>query len=345
MLKQSPINFYQKNTAGIIVLNRPQVLNCLNLEMILALKNQLLLWRDDPNIQFIILKSDLQKALCAGGDLKEVYGAGQQKNNDFLQKFFEEEYSLNQLIFNYPKPYISLMNGVTMGGGVGISAHGSHRIVTDNSVLAMPEVFIGFFPDVGGSYFLNKCPGKTGLLLGLSGYRMNAADAMYTGIGTHYVPQENMPFLFTALTETDISAHPKEGIQAILDIFSTQPLMVSQLQENRSLIDEFFSEEDIGTLVAGLRLSKSFWLREIRDKIGEASPLSVAISHRLLQSSKGILFQEAMDRELKLALKFFENDEVLEGIRSVVIDKDRQPKWKYPSVVDVPVSVIESYFR
>lgn len=345
MVEASPITFNSKNGVGIVALNRPHVLNCLNLEMIGALKNQLLAWREDSSVHFILLKSNLQKAFCAGGDLKEVYEAAQRQDTCFLKNFFEQEYELNQLIFNYPKPYISLMNGITMGGGLGISAHGSHRIVTDSSILAMPEVFIGFFPDAGGSYFLNKCPGKTGLLLGLSGYRMNAADALYVGIGTHYVPQENMSFLFEALTETDISANPKEGIRAILDIFCMPPLMMSKLKENRAIIDEYFDEEDIGTLVGGLRLSKSFWLREVRDKITEASPLSVAITHRLLQRAKQLSFSEAMTQELELAMKFFDNQEVLEGIRSVVIDKDRAPKWSYASVADVPDSVVEAYFR
>lgn len=339
------LSFEISQGAGIITLNRPHVLNSLNFEMIKALKAQLVLWKDDPAVHFIILKSDLEKALCAGGDLREIYQAANRQDTSFLQTFFEEEYGLNQLIFNYPKPYISFMRGITMGGGMGISAHGSHQIVTDNSLLAMPEVFIGFFPDAGGSYFLNKCPGKIGLLLGLSGYRMNAADALYTGIATHYVPQEHLSLLFKALSETDIKAHPREGIQAILEIFSIPCPLISKLKEHRDLIDEYFEEEDIGMLIAGLRLCKNSWMQEVRQRIAEASPLSLVLTHSLLKASKDSSFTQAMAEELKLALKFFDNKEVLEGIRSVVIDKDRAPDWRYKSVVEVPEHLVQDYFN
>jgi enoyl-CoA hydratase/carnithine racemase len=321
------------------------MLNVLNLKMVQALKSKLVEWSKDKGVHFIVLKSNLDKALCAGGDLKEIYAAAHRNDSRFLHTFFEEEYSLNQVIFSYPKPYISFMKGITMGGGMGISVHGSHRIVTDTSILAMPEVFIGFFPDAGGSYFLNRCPGKTGLLLGLSGYRMNAADALYAGLATHYIPQENMPLLLSSLIETDISSNSYEGIQAILELFSAPLPMASQLEENRELIDEYFSEEDIGLLVAGLRLCKNFWLQGVKSKIAEASPLSVAITHYLLRAAKGLSFSEAMAGELKLALKFFNNQEVLEGIRSVVIDKDHSPKWKYKSVGEISDIEIKSYFN
>lgn len=334
-----------RRNVGIISLNRPAVLNCLNLEMIQHLKRQLQVWQEDPHVHFVIVRSDLEKALCAGGDLKEIYEAARRSDHTFLTTFFKEEYGLNAFISSYKKPCISFMRGITMGGGMGITVNGSHRIVTDNSVLAMPEVFIGFFPDAGASYFLNKCPGKTGLLLGLSGYRMNAGDALYTGLGTHYVGSESLNALFHALIETDISQNPAEGIQAILEIFSSTPPMGSNLEKNRAQIDEYFQENDIQDLVIGLRLTKNHWLQEIRKKMEEASPLSLAITHHMLKKSKGLSFAECMEGELRLALKFFQNTEVLEGIRSVVIDKDRAPKWSYKSIMDVRESVLTEYFH
>lgn len=343
-MNMSSISFEVRRCVGVITLNRPTVLNCLNLEMIKRLKACLHLWESDPHVHFVIIKSDLEKAFCAGGDLKEVYEAAHRQDHAFLETFFEEEYSLNQMIFSYKKPYVSLMQGITMGGGMGITAHGSHRIVTDNSVLAMPEVFIGFFPDAGASYFLNKCPGKIGLLMGLSGYRMNAADALYTGVATHYVTAQGLNTLFHALVETDISQNPREGIQAILEIFSSVPAMISPLEKNRAQIDDYFQEENISDLLIGLRLSKSHWIQEIRKKMEEASPLSLAITHHLFKKAKGLSFSEAMHGELRLALKFFQNTEVLEGIRSVVIDKDRNPEWMHKSIVDVPESVVHRYF-
>lgn len=340
----SIISFEIRRNVGIVSLNRPAVLNCLNLDMINQLKYQLQVWQEDPHVHFVIIRSDLEKALCAGGDLKEIYEAACRSDQAFLNTFFKEEYGLNAFISSYKKPYISFMQGITMGGGMGITVNGSHCIVTDNSILAMPEVFIGFFPDAGGSYFLNKCPGKTGLLLGLSGYRMNAADALYTGIATHYVSSQGLNALFHALIETDISQNPREGIHAILDIFSSTPPMVSNLEKNRVQIDEYFQEEDIGDLVIGLRLSKNHWIQEVRKKMEEASPFSLAITHQMLKKSKSLSFAECMEGELRLALKFFQNSDVLEGIRSVVIDKDRAPKWSYGSVMDVPASVVNEYF-
>ena len=338
------ISFQYQKGVGIVHLNRPSVLNSLNFTMIVRLRDQLLLWKEDPEVHFVILKSDLENTFCAGGDLKEIFEAARRQDTRFLKLFFEVEYGLNQIIHSYPKPYLSLMNGIAMGGGLGISVQGSHRIVTDNSVLAMPEVFIGFFPDAGGSYFLNKCPGKIGLMVGLSGYRMNAADALYTGIATHYVPQENFSLLYQALSETDIRAHPQEGIRAILEIFAAPCPQISLLKEHRQLIDEYFEEEDTATLIAGLRLTKNVWLQGVRKKMEDASPLSLVITHRLLKEAKGLPFSEAMAGELRLALNFFESKEVLEGIRSVVIDKDRTPKWIYPSVADVPEDVVRGYF-
>jgi enoyl-CoA hydratase/carnithine racemase len=343
-MSENPVLFHQKKGVGVITLNRPDSLNSLNFEMISRIRKQLLLWKEDTQIHVIILKSDLEKALCAGGDLKEIYQAKKRGDTSFMKAFFKEEYALNQLIFSYPKPYISLMNGITMGGGMGISVHGSHRIVSDSSLLAMPEVFIGFFPDVGASYFLNRCLGKTGILLGLSGYRMNAADALYTGLATHYVPEENLPLLFKSFVETDISAYPKEGIHAILEMLSSAPPMVSKLEENRSAIDSCFDGADVGEIIATLTISKNSWMKNIKNRMEVASPLSLKISHHLLTQAKKKTFSETMDLELDLAYRFFENEETLEGIRSLIIDKDRNPNWKYRSIEDVPESIVKSYF-
>ncbi|MDC0349022.1 enoyl-CoA hydratase/isomerase family protein [Alphaproteobacteria bacterium] len=269
-MSENPVLFHQKNGVGVITLNQHDSLNSLNFEMISRIRKQLLLWKEDTQIHMVVLKSDLEKAFCAGGDLKEIYQAKKRGDRSFMKAFFKEEYDLNQLIFSYPKPYISLMNGITMGGGMGISVHGSHRIVSDKSLLAMPEVFIGFFPDVGASYFLNRCPGKIGILLGLSGYRMNASDALYTGLATHYIPQENLSLLFNAFIETDISAYPKEGVHAILEMFSSTPSMASKLEENRSAIDSCFEGSDLGEIIATLTISKNSWIKNIKNMMEAA---------------------------------------------------------------------------
>ncbi len=325
----SSILFTETNGLGVITLNRPEALNSLNDSMVQGIRTHLLKWREDPEIHAVILRSSSDKAFCAGGDLKEIYRAQEAGDAAHLTQFIETEYEIIRLIAEYPKPYISLIPGICMGGGMGISIHGTVRVVTEDTIMAMPEVNIGYFPDVGASYFLSKCPGKLGLFLGLTAYRMNAADAVYVGIATHYVSRENMPLLFEALMTVDIKGQPKEGIHAILEVFSEgKAPMMSELEIHRNFIDTMFGEEGLENILAHLKISKNQWRHKIEALLATASPSSLKATYELLENASGKSFHQAIGVEVTLAKKLMHRAEFHEGIRAMVVDKDRNPRWE-----------------
>lgn len=326
---QSNITFTEINGIGVASLNRSEVLNALNFSMVQELRDQLLKWAENPQIHAVILQSFTHKIFCAGGDLKEIYKAQEEGNKDPLNRFIDMEYEIVRLVATYPKPYISFISGLCMGGGMGISVHGSARVVTADTIMAMPEVNIGYFPDVGASAFLSKCPGKSGIFLGLTGYQMNAADALYTGLATHYVSKDNLPFLFGSLTATDIEGHPKEGVYAILDLFAEEKSpQISGIELHKKFIDDVFSGETIEDILVNLKLSKNQWRRKVEEYLEGACPSSLKITLDLLRNTSKKSFEEAIDTEIELAKKLMHSSEFHEGIRATVIDKDRVPKWE-----------------
>jgi hypothetical protein len=327
-----PLNniiFREVNGIGVVSLNRPDVLNALNFSMVQELRDHLFKWANNPQIHAVILQSFTSQAFSAGGDLKEIYKAQEKGDKDHLDQFIDLEYEIVRLIAAYPKPYISFISNICMGAGMGISVHGSARVVTAETIMAMPEGNIGYFPDVGASYFLSKCPGKSGIFLGLTGYQMNAADALYTGLATHYVSKDNLPFLFGSLTATDIEGHPKEGVYAILDLFAEEKSpQISGIEHHRAFIDDVFSGETIEDIFVNLKLSKNQWRRKVEEYLESASPASLKVTLELLQAASKKTFEEAIDAEVALAKRLMISREFHEGIRAMVIDKDRIPKWE-----------------
>jgi enoyl-CoA hydratase/carnithine racemase len=323
------IVFTEINGIGIVSLNRAQVLNALNCSMVTELRDHLLKWEEDPKIHTVILQSFSQDFFCAGGDLKEIYKAQKEGDKDHLNRFIDLEYEVVRLIATYPKPYISLISGLCMGGGMGMTIHGNVRVVTSDTIMAMPEVNIGYFPDVGASAFLSKCPGKSGVFLGLTGYQMNAADALYTGLATHYVSKENFSFLFGSLTAADIEDHPKDGIYAILDLFGEEKSpQISGIEQHRAFIDEVFSGETIEDIFVNLKLSKNQWRRKVEEYLESASPGSLEVTLELLKNTSKKSFDDVLKMEVELAKTLVMSPEFHEGIRAAVIDKDRVPKWE-----------------
>jgi enoyl-CoA hydratase/carnithine racemase len=325
---QDNIIFTEDNGIGVVSLNRSESMNALNWSMVQELRDHLLKWAESPAIHAVILHSFTDKVFCAGGDLKEIYKAQEEGDQDHLNRFIDLEYEVVRLIATYPKPYISLISGLCMGGGMGISVHGKARVVTSDTIMAMPEARIGYFPDVGASSFLSKCPGKSGVFLGLTGYQMNGADALYTGLATHYVSKENVPFLFGSLTATDIEGHPKDGVYAILDLFAEEKSpQISGIEQHRTFIDEVFSGETIEDIFVNLKLSKNQWRRKVEEYLESASPSSLKVTLELLKNTSKKPFDEALKMEVELAKKLMMSSEFHEGIRAAVIDKDRAPKW------------------
>jgi len=339
--------FDVKGAIGVITLNRPQALNALNLPMIRAMDAQLVTWADDKNIQAVAVRGAGDRAFCSGGDVKavalEVQGGG---NSTLGRDFFREEYILNHRIFTYPKPYIALVNGIVMGGGKGISAHGSHRVVTENTLFAMPETNIGFFPDVGGGYFLPRCPGRTGEYLALTSKRIKAIDTVYIGFGTHFLPSEHITPALDAFADIkwDDRQKPAAQITQVLDQLCAPPPGESEIAPNREAIDRFFGHETMEEIASALDKDDSAFAAETRNAIYGMSPTSLKVALRQIRLGGQMNFADVMTMEYRLSQRMIRQHDFYEGIRAALIDKDRQPKWQPPRISDVPDAAVEACF-
>jgi len=336
------------NRTGTIILDRPKALNSLSLAMVRALTATLLAWRGDDGIDAVVIRSSSEKAFCAGGDIRFFYDAGRstpQGGSALLEDFFTEEYALNHLIHFYPKPYIALMEGVVMGGGMGVSQGGPDcrvRIVTDKTKMAMPEVNIGLFPDVGGSYFLGRAPGSTGYYLGLTGLTIGAADALYTGLADHYVPQAEMAALAALIAATEGSAL-RDAIAAFAAPFRAS-LGPSALEAERATIDRHFSGASVPAIRASLAADQGAFAQHALKAMDTRSPLMMCVTHELLQRGAKLSVADCLRMERTLVRHNFEDGEVLEGVRALVIDKDNAPKWTPAALADVSGDMVQRFF-
>jgi len=340
----SDIIFEVKNHIGHILLNCPQRLNAINSYMAALLQETLQKWAENSEIHAVIIQGAGQKAFCAGGDLKEIYTLFKSHQMDVLETFFLTEYLLSAFIARYPKPYIAFMNGITMGGGMGLAMHGSHRMVTENSLLAMPENRIGFFPDVGAAYFLNQCPGQLGLFLALTGYRLTPADALYSGLATGYIPQESISHAVQLLETTDLSREPYETIGELLNLPSGVSFETSLLKTYRSQIDALFSLSSVEEIMAAIGIQRDKFWYQILDCLEALCPLSLKITYRLMRWATRQPLHEVIKLEYHLSQKFLKDSTFLEGIRAVVIEKDNCPYWQPQKLEDVTNKMIEAYF-
>jgi enoyl-CoA hydratase/carnithine racemase len=337
------------NRSGVITLDRPRTLNSLSLEMIRALTDVLLAWRDDPAIDAVVLRSSTDKALCAGGDIRYFHDVGTLPTTGgsaSLEDFFTEEYRLNHLIHFYPKLYVALMDGVVMGGGLGISEAGPEtglRVVTDGTKMAMPEVNIGLFPDVGGSYFLARAPGKLGHYLGLTGLTVRAADALYAGLADTFVPQSRMPALMQ-LIETTPGAQLRAAITEFAAPFAADA-GVGILQTQRASIDRHFGASTVEGIIASLETDPGEFAQKALAAMKKRSPLLLRVTLELLKRGAAMDLADCLRLERILVRRNFEHGEVLEGIRALVIDKDNAPKWNPPTLAEVTDAMVARFFE
>jgi len=321
--------------AGVITLSSPATLNAVSLPMVHAMHPQLEAWARDPAVAHVIIRAVGEKAFSAGGDIRHLYEWGRAGDETFCT-FFHDEYRLNTLIKRFPKPYIALIDGIVMGGGVGVSIHGSHRIAGDRMTFAMPETGIGLFPDVGGTYFLPRLPGETGLYLGLTGTRIGAGDAAALGLATHYVPSDRLAALIEALcTAEDVD----RCIEDFSDAAGDAPL-----DAERALIDRYFSAQSLDALIAGLESDESEWAQKTLATIRTKSPTSLRITFRQLRDGSRLDFEDCMRLEFRIASRIFHGADFFEGIRAVVIDKDLKPKWQPASLDDLTDEDVADYF-
>jgi len=334
--KEDEVLFHIKNGIGTITLNRPKALNALSLNMIRELWKILSLWKTDPHVRVVVLGGAGEKAFCAGGDIRAVYDAGKAQQFDICDAFFREEYTLNCLIRSYPKPYISMIQGIAMGGGLGVSVNGKYRVLSESVMIAMPETGIGFFPDVGGTTFLSQAPGKVGLYLALTGARLNSADALYAGLGTHHIPKEKWEEFKKRLES--------KNVDELLGQYAL-PLTGSQLEHDRTEIDLHFSKESVEEVVKSLESSTTSFAEKAYEILKTKSPLSVKIAfHQMNARDKNANFPELMQREFRISQHLMHSHDFYEGVRAVLVDKDQAPKWNPVSFDDVTPEIIRNYF-
>jgi enoyl-CoA hydratase len=352
MTQATDIIFETCGRIGTVTLNRPQALNALNLSMIRALDQKLVEWAKDEKIEAVVITGTGDRAFCAGGDVKAVSidaKAAQEGKSDgrLTRDFFREEYILNHRIHSFPKPYISLINGVVMGGGMGISAHGSHRVVTENTLFAMPETSIGLFPDVGGGYFLPRCPGQTGAYLALTSKRIKAIDTIYIGFATHFVHAATIWKLTQALAELkwELGKEPHAQVTDLIGQFASAAPGDSEIAPHRAIIDSAFRFDRLGDIVNELQRVDSDWSRETLKAILSMSPTSLKIALRQIRLGAKLSFGEVMTMEYRLSQACVAGHDFYEGARAVLIEKDRRPKWKPERFSDLPDSAVERYFE
>ena len=335
--------FTQQGASGLITLNRPHALNALTLTMVRTIFPQLLAWGDDPTIGHIIIEGAGEKGFCAGGDIRALHDWGKAGAPE-ASDFYREEYALNRLIKTYPKPYIALMDGITMGGGVGLSVHGGYRVASERTLFAMPETGIGLLPDVGGTYFLPRLAhfagGALGAFLVLTGARLRAGDCCYAGITTHYMPSSKLPALKAALAEASTQA---SDVARILAAHSA-PAPPSPLADLQTDIDALFSGSCVTDIMAALQAANSQWAAAQLAAIATKSPTSCAVAIRQMQDGAVADFDEALRIELRAVTRLMQLPDFYEGVRAIIIDKDNAPKWNPASHADIKQADIDAIF-
>ncbi|MEM6594402.1 MAG: enoyl-CoA hydratase/isomerase family protein [Pseudomonadota bacterium] len=333
----SEINIRIEGAAGRITLKRPKALNALTYEMVLAIERALDEWRVDSSVSLVLLDAEGEKAFCAGGDIAEMYATGTAGNFDYGRQFWRNEYRLNAKIFEYPKPVVSFLQGFTMGGGVGVGCHGSHRIVGETSQIAMPECGIGLVPDVGGSLMLALCPGHLGEYLGITAFRMNAADSIYAGFADHFIPQEHWAALIETLCETG----SPEAIEA-----ATQSPEGATLDAMQPQIDAQFCGAELGDIFKNLNCDTSEFSQNALKALGRNAPMAMACGVQIIRRLRSATsIRQALDMEFRYTYRAMEQGDFLEGIRAAIIDRDRNPNWSHAAPDQVPSIEVANMLR
>ena len=333
----------KKGKIGEIILNRPKALNALSLEMCAAIDQQLQRWQEEVHIKAVVIRSEHPKAFCAGGDIRYLYELGKE-NPEKAAEFTAVEYRMNQRIHDFPKPYIAFMDGITMGGGAGVSIHGSHRIVSEFSLFAMPETGIGFFPDVGASYFLPRCPGEIGLFLALTGARLQAADMLYAKLADHYIERAQHAATIELLAAADLSTHANQGVTEILQ-HKTSNAGVAPLAKERAFIDHYFIAKNCQMLLDKLAAGEDSWSQEVLTTLKSKSPLSLAVTfEQMRHAAMWLSFDACMQMEYKISQQFFKTTDFYEGVRAVVIDKDQKPIWPIQDLAQINAEMLSLFF-
>ncbi|HEY2032285.1 MAG TPA: enoyl-CoA hydratase/isomerase family protein [Rhizomicrobium sp.] len=335
MTEEAEVLFERRGALGLITLNRPKALNALTHEMCVVMKQQLDKWAKDDAIKSVAVRGAGDRAFCAGGDIRALYESGKART-PYALEFYRDEYILNAAIKHYPKPYVALIHGIDMGGGVGVSVNGSHRIAGESMVFAMPETGIGLFPDVGGSYFLPRCPGEIGIFLGLTGMRLKTADSLYAGIATSFVPMTRWDTLLTALAD---GTNPDTAIAGLKDTVPD-----TFLAEHRGAIDRIFALGSVEEILAALDAEHEDWTDDLAATIRTKSPTSLKIAYRQIREGRKLEFDDCMKMEYRMVNRIVAGHDFYEGVRAVIIDKDNVPRWQPSELSGVSQADVDAYF-
>ena len=321
--------------AGRITMNRPRAMNSLTQEMIDGFAKGIAEWKNDPAVKLVILEGAGGRAFCAGGDVRAVRAAAIAGDTATVERFFSTEYDVNLGIATFGKPWVSLVDGVCMGGGLGVSIHGSHVVVTTHAVFAMPETIIALFPDVGGSYALPRLPGAIGMWLALTGARLNGPDAVHAGLATHYVPRGDLPALEAELLKGDASAIARFA----------QPAPDASFAPHRATIDRCFGAGSVPAIVAALEADGGAWAQEQLKTLRQVSPSSLFWTHELLLRGAKLSLAECLQMELRLTrVVVNQHPDFREGVRALLVDKDNKPQWSPARIEDVDAAAIIRMF-
>jgi enoyl-CoA hydratase len=332
----------KEGSVGIIRLNRPKAINAVTLEMFHDIDRALDAFEKDPAVAVVLLEGAGERGLCAGGDIRSLWESSKVKG-DLGKILWRDEYILNARIKKFPKPYVAFMDGIVMGGGVGLSAHSAHRVVTDKTKLAMPEVGLGFFPDVGGTWLLSHSPGEIGTYFGLTGQTMNGPDAIHAKFADAVVPSARLPALREGLTKVATGATSAD-IRKLIESFSTGET-AGPVAAQQAKIDALFSHDRMEDIVAALQRDGSDFAQTTLKVLNEKSPRGMVVTLKLLRLARTARsLEECLVREYRAALEVFASDDFREGVRAAVIDKDRSPKWSPPRIEDVTPAMVAPYF-
>lgn len=331
----------REGSAGIIRLNRPKAINAMTLEMSIGIDKALDQFEVDPAVALVLLEGAGERGLCAGGDIRGLYESS-RAGGDLGKRFWRQEYIMNARIARFPKPYVAFMDGLVMGGGVGLSAHGSHRVVTERTKVAMPEVGLGFFPDVGGTWLLSRSPGEVGTYFGLTGQTMNGPDAIYARFADAVVPSRKLAALRETLVKLRAGVTSVE-VKAAIDGFATGET-AGPVAATQSQIDRWFAHDRMEDIVTVLQRDGSELAQSTLKALNEKSPRGMVVALKLLRLARASSsLEECLVREYRAALEVFASDDFREGVRAAVIDKDRNPRWSPSRIEDVTPDIVAPY--
>lgn len=336
-----------RNHVGHLTLNRVNAFNAINLEMVRSIQQQLEQWAADEQVVAVVLRANGDKAFCAGGDIRELYNNAKQ-NPKLNDTFFSEEYALDQWIHAYPKPVLALIDGLLLGGGMGLVQGASFRIVTEKARLGMPEVSIGFFPDVGGSYFLSRLPGEVGTYMAVTGNPLGAADALQVGLADWFLPAEHICELDRCLDTMQWGSSAHESIRSLLNTLASKQASGAKLTGLRAAIEQHFAHTSVAEIIASLASETDpavkQWCAEQISTLQTRSPFAMATTLEMLRRGKDLSLADCFRMEYHLAKQWFAKGDFMEGVRALIIDKDKNPQWQPASIEALEHAKIDELF-